>query len=92
MKKAVVGVAAVSAAIAIGWVAYAIRRQEGWGQMYKGTDARLSVTFRYPATWRLQEERGKVDPYSEVRLMGPRNRENTYTCSLIVRGSPLKEH
>ncbi len=56
---------------------------------FQGIDPRLSVSFQYPQAWRLQEERGTIDPYSEVRLLGPRNPEDTYTAAIVVRASPL---
>ena len=64
----------------------------GGSMKYEGDDARLKVEFRYPAGWRLQEERGTIEVYSEVRLLGPRNRDDTYTCTIAVRGSPAKAY
>lgn len=64
----------------------------GGSTKYAGNDTRLQVEFRYPAGWQVQEERGKTDVYSEVRLLGPRNRDDTYTCAIAVRGSPAKAY
>lgn len=59
---------------------------------YQGREGGLLLTFQYPAAWRLQEEQGKIDLYRQVRVMGPRNSEDTYTCYLSVSGAPLKKH
>ena len=85
---------------AFGWWAVAQRGilREGRERMtrtgneaeYRGTEPALSVTFHYPADWRLTEEQGRLEVYREVRIQGPRNAEDTYTGFLIVRSSPLK--
>ena len=50
----------------------------------------LPVQFDYPAVWLLQEERGTVEPYRQVRVRGQRNADDTYTCFMAVRISPVK--
>lgn len=59
---------------------------------YRGNAPELSVTFRYPKGWRLQEEAGTMERYRQVRVLGPRNHDDTYTCYLSVRGAPVKSH
>ena len=58
--------------------------------LYQGQGLGLSLTFRYPEDWRLQEEEGAIDLYRQVRLLGPRNREDTYTPYLSVAAAPVK--
>lgn len=53
-------------------------------------DPRLAVTFQYPIGWKIREERGHIDSYSQVRFLGPRNAEDTYSCYLAVRVTPVK--
>jgi hypothetical protein len=55
---------------------------------YEGRDAPLGVSFSYPDAWQAQEARGSLEPYHQVRLRGPRNREDTYTAYMIVRSRP----
>ena len=57
---------------------------------YTGDKPGLLVTFEYPQGWDVHEEQGKAQFYREVRILGPRNQEETYTAYLSVRGSPLK--
>ena len=56
---------------------------------YASGDPNLPVAFQYPSGWRLREERGVIDSYRLVRLLGPRNPEDTYTAYLVVRVAPL---
>ena len=58
---------------------------------YTSADPELPVAFQYPSGWRIDEERGAVDVYHQVRLRGPRNQEDTYTAYLLVRSTPLHE-
>ena len=58
--------------------------------MYRGTAPELRVSFSYPEQWPLHEEHGKMEPYQAVRIMAPRNAEDTYTSHISVQGSPLK--
>ncbi len=57
---------------------------------YQGTEPGLMVRFEYPGQWKLYEERGKVETYRQVRMLGPRNHDDTYTAYFSVWGSPLK--
>lgn len=57
---------------------------------YTGSDPAFMIAFHYPKGWKLQEERGTIDVYRQVRVLGPRNEEDTYTPYVSVRGSPLK--
>ena len=53
---------------------------------YRGTEPPLAVSLDYPPSWRLVEERGRAEPYAAVRVLGPRNAEDTYTAYMTVRG------
>ena len=55
-------------------------------RLYRGTAPLLAFSLIYPAQWRLTEERGRQEPYTQVRLLGPRNAEDTYTAYITVRG------
>lgn len=57
---------------------------------YQGNEPGLTVAFQYPEGWRLQQEKGAIDRYRKVRLLGPRNQEDTYTCYISVAGFPKK--
>ncbi len=56
---------------------------------YASGDPDLPVAFQYPRGWMLSEERGVIDSYRLVRLLGPRNPADTYTAYLVVRVVPL---
>ena len=58
---------------------------------YAGEQAALPVTFGYPADWRLQEESGTIQPYEQVRLLGPRNHADTYTAYIALLGAAIGE-
>ncbi len=60
--------------------------------MYQGTAPELRVTFSYPDQWPLHEEHGTVESYQAVRIMAPRNADDTYTSHISVYGAPLKSH
>jgi hypothetical protein len=51
----------------------------------------LDFTFLYPADWQAIEIKGKEKAYTEVFIRGPRNAENTYSLSLVVRVMPISE-
>ena len=57
---------------------------------YVGSSAELPVAFRYPGAWRLTETTGRLEPYRQARLDGPRNSDDTFTASFIARSSPLR--
>jgi hypothetical protein len=57
---------------------------------YVGSDPAVRVRFDYPRGWRLRQERGAIDAFVSVRLLGPRNARDTYTAYIVVRGSPLQ--
>ena len=54
-------------------------------RLYQGMQPPLALRFVYPSAWRLTEEQGTLEPYAELRLLGPRNEEDTYTASITVR-------
>ena len=57
---------------------------------YPGAEADLPVSFEYPSDWRLMEERGVTESYHAVRLLGPRNADDTYTAYFVVRAFPVQ--
>src|SRR3989344_7712910 len=59
-------------------------------QVYHGSQPYLDISFQYPRDWRVMEDKGKIDAYTQAMVLGPRNLDDTYTASFIVRGSPLK--
>jgi len=56
---------------------------------YVGVTPELPVSFRYPGAWRLQEEAGQVERYRQVRVLGPRNLEDSYSAYFAVYGAPV---
>ena len=44
----------------------------------------------YPAGWRLEREEGRTEPYQQIRLVGARNAEETYTAFIAIRVRPLR--
>jgi len=61
---------------------------EGYDE-YVGSAPLLTVRFQYPAGWSLQEEQGQQQPFRQVRIMGPRNADETYRCYLAVLATPM---
>jgi hypothetical protein len=53
---------------------------------YRGATPPLALSLAYPSDWRLTEEAGRREPYAQLRLLGPRNAEDTYTAYIAVRG------
>lgn len=49
--------------------------------------AQLAVDL--PAGWQVSETRGTVETYEELRCLGPRNADDTYTAWIAVRARPL---
>lgn len=58
---------------------------------YKADDAGFRLSFQHPQSWRPQEETGTVERYQQVRLLGPRNREDTFSAVLSVAGFPTRD-
>jgi hypothetical protein len=48
------------------------------------------LELEYPQTWRVEKERGKIDTYEQIRLMGPRNEADTFSALISVRVYPIK--
>ena len=46
--------------------------------------------FAAPAGWRMEREEGRTETYHEVRFLGPRNGEDTYTAFMAIRARPLR--
>ena len=56
---------------------------------FTSVNPRLNFSFLYPTDWQAREVKGKETEYDEVFILGPRNRENTYSLSLAVRVTPV---
>jgi hypothetical protein len=52
---------------------------------FTSANPKLDFSFLYPSDWPVREVQGKE--YDEVFIRGPRNEENTYSLSLVVRVS-----
>ena len=61
----------------------------GW-QWYRAADPVLPSAFLYPASWSIREERGRLEPSVQLRLLGVRNGEDTYTCFISIRSRPVQ--
>ena len=55
-------------------------------RVYRGSAPPLDLSLAYPSQWRLTEEAGSRERYVQMRLLGPRNAEDTYTANITVRG------
>ncbi|MCS6805581.1 MAG: hypothetical protein NZ823_10630 [Blastocatellia bacterium] len=53
---------------------------------FTSTNPNLDFSFLYPSDWAVREVQGKE--YDEVFIRGPRNEEDTYNLSIIVRVIP----
>lgn len=58
---------------------------------YVAQSSQFNPQFEYPSEWRVMEERGTIDPYDQVRILGPRNSDDTFTLLMAIRRQPLKE-
>ena len=56
---------------------------------FTSVNPRLNFSFLYPTDWQAREVKGKETEYDEVFILGPRNRENTYSLSLAARATPV---
>jgi hypothetical protein len=57
---------------------------------YEPADVPLGVTFEYPQNWVAGAERGRQQPYWQVIILGPRNPEDTFSATLVVRKLPKR--
>lgn len=55
---------------------------------FTSDNPRLDFTFLFPSAWQVREVTGR--DYDEVFILGPVNREGTYSLALIVRRSPAR--
>ena len=46
--------------------------------------------FAIPAGWQVERDDGRRETYQQVRLLGPRNQEDTYTAFMAIRVRPLR--
>jgi len=67
----------------------AIPRKVGHRAAFTSTNPRLDFEFLYPATWQVREF--DRDGHSEVFIMGPRNREDTFSLTMTVHVFPSQE-
>ena len=92
-KRATLTVVLLAVGAAAGLLFWQQARQRGGtGVGYASRFQDFPVTFRYPSGWRLREEEGRMEVFRQIRLLGPRNADDTYTCSIAVWGSPLKAY
>ena len=99
MKQRVMVIVASVACLMGGWWALSTGRIGHGGHrhhtmgpytLYTGTRRALKVSLEYPGKWMLQEEQGKMEFYQGVRMLGPRNADDTYAAYVSVRGFPLR--
>ena len=94
-KSTIIIAAAVLALFVFGFI---ILSKNEWGlnmqnkdyQWYHGPQPYLGISFKYPNHWRLMEDKGKIDSYTQAVVIGPRNADDTYASTFVLRGSPLK--
>jgi hypothetical protein len=67
----------------------AIPRKVGHRAAFTSTNPRLNFEFLYPATWQVKEF--DRDGHSEVFILGPRNREDTFSLGITVHVFPAQE-
>ena len=58
--------------------------------VYDSAEPSLRLALVYPATWRVETERGRLERYRKIRLLGYRNQANTYTAFIAIRSRPLQ--
>ncbi len=57
---------------------------------YQSDREYLQLSFEYPAAWRIIEDRGKIQAYSQALVIGPNNTAETFSANFVVLGSPIK--
>jgi len=86
--------------VAVGWMAVqgvppvwakAMKETTPTFLEFHGKARDLPVVFEYPKSWKPEEEKGTIEKYQLVRLMGPRNPEDTYSSYISIVGSPVKK-
>ncbi len=55
---------------------------------FRSPVSKPAVRFAYPKDWRIKIDQGKIDSYTQVIVLGPRNTQDTYTTSFIIRETP----
>lgn len=58
-------------------------------KLFLGKSPRLDFSFLYPGSWEVREIEER--DYSEVFIIGPRNKDDTYSLSLSVSVIPRRE-
>ena len=53
--------------------------------------AAAPLNVQYPVGWRVEHDQGRRESYQQVRLIGPRNAEDTYTAFIAIRVRPRQE-
>jgi hypothetical protein len=56
---------------------------------FTSANPRFNFSFLYPSDWQLREVTGA--DYDEVFILGPRNKENTYSLALAIRVTLSRE-
>jgi hypothetical protein len=75
----------IVAALGLGMAMPCWAQDDAGEHVYDGAARPLRVSFEYPTDWEFQEGHGAMEPYAQVRLIGPRNGEGTYSCYIVVR-------
>lgn len=97
-KKIALSVLFLSLAAAI-WIIWSSWDSEtGWGRIldpknyktYHAEKTYLRLSFDYPAEWQIVEDKGRIEPYDQIFVRGPRNAEQTFTATFVVRGQPVR--
>jgi hypothetical protein len=66
-----------------------IPRKVGHRTAFASTNPRLDFEFLYPAAWQIREF--DRDGHSEVFILGPRNRDDTFSLTITVHVFPAQE-
>ena len=67
----------------------AIPRKVGHRAAFTSANPRLNFEFLYPAAWQVREF--DQDGHSEVFILGPRNRDDTFSLTITVHVFPAQE-
>lgn len=84
-------IAGVGLVVGVGWLwrERTIGREQPMFQPYTSTALDVLMAFEYPAGWKMKTEQGKIERYKQIRISGPRNADDTYSCYVAIRTLPL---
>ena len=88
MKKIVLWGTALCLVLSLSWIVWNMRI-DGRFERYGGEASYLKVGFDHPSGWRTKIEQGKIEFFTQVIILGPRNPANTFSAGFIVRKTPL---